>query len=241
MFEIFIREMVANWNYFWTKTRHKMVDKFAQSVLQNMDIVGSIDGAFSSLRFEREHLRNVPYFKKRTDLYWHCLRNAANDGVVMEFGVYKGDSINLMAKHSPSRAFFGFDSFEGLPETWTIGAKKGAFDVKGRLPRTRKNVTFVPGFFDKSLPPFLEKFSKDTKIALIHIDCDLYSSTKYVLEQLDIFILPGTVIVFDEYYNRGDWEVGEYRAFKEYIEEKGKNFEYLGYIRIGEQVAVKII
>ncbi|MBK9443769.1 MAG: hypothetical protein IPN53_21760 [Comamonadaceae bacterium] len=149
-----------------------------------------------------------------------------------------GDSINY--GNNPERKFYGFDSFEGLPETWTIGAKEGAFNVKGRLPRARSNVSFVPGFFDKSLVPFLQN-TEITKISIIHVDCDLYSSTKYILEKLDKFIISGVVIIFDEYYNYSDWENGEYLAFKEYLELKGKKFEYLGYIRIGSQLAVKIV
>jgi len=51
----------------------------------------------------------------------------------------------------------------------------------------------------------------------------------------------GTVLCFDEYYNYSDWEEGEYKAFEEFAKENHITFEYLGYIRMGRQVAVKLL
>ena len=144
-----------------------------------------------------------------------------------------------MAKLHPSKSFTGFDSFEGLPEQWTTGAPKGAFNVHKRLPKVRSNIQLVPGFFENTLEDFLTHAKLDNGISLIHIDCDLYSSTKYVLKTLDPYIQKNTVIVFDELYNYGDWQEGEIKALNEYIEETGKKFHYLAYIRIGSQVAIK--
>jgi len=239
MIEIFVREFAANLNHWAARQRHKFIDKCAASVIQNLDILSSIEGAFTSLKFERNHLKNVPYFKSRKDLYKYCLDNSNNIGACLEFGVYKGDSINLMAKLHPSKSFTGFDSFEGLPENWTTGAPKGAFNVKNRLPKVRGNIKLIPGFFENTLENFLTHTKLDNGISLIHIDCDLYSSTKFVLKTLDPYIQKNTVIVFDELYNYGDWQEGEIKALNEYIEETGKKFHYLAYIRIGSQVAIK--
>ena len=128
--------------------------------------------------------------------------------------------------------------FVGLPEAWTPGARKGAFDVKGKLPPVRKNVQLWPGFFEQTLPQFAEQVSE--RVSFLHIDCDLYSATKTVLDLLGDRLQPGCVIVFDEYFNYPDWKDGEYKAFAEYIAKSGRSFEYVGYVRHGQQVAVRV-
>jgi hypothetical protein len=192
--------------------------------------------------FEREHLLNAAYFKGRCQLYVYALSRlpAKNGGLFLEFGVYKGDSINRLAHLTPSRHWYGFDSFKGLPEAWTPGARKGAFDVQGRLPPVRTNVTLVPGFFDETLPQFMLKH-RDEKVSFLHIDCDLYSATKTIFDALGHLLQPGCIIVFDEYFNYPDWKNGEHKAFTEYIAKSGRSFEYLAYVRHDRQVAVRLL
>lgn len=240
MFEIFIRQLAAQSNYFFRKMRHRFVAKIAESVLTNMEIIAAFESAKSTLAFERKYLRNVPDFKTREELFSYCFEKSIPQGLCMEFGVYKGDSINLLAKLQPKRQFYGFDSFTGLPETWTAGSRTGAFDVSGRLPKVRNNVTLIKGYFDRTLPPFVESYAGQ-KVAFIHNDSDLYSSTFTILEGLRMMIAPGTIIVFDEYYNYSEWEEHEYKAFMEFTEKYQIEFNYIGYIRMGSQVAVEIL
>ena len=108
------------------------------------------------------------------------------------------------------------------------------------LPTVAKNVELIKGWFDVTLPKFLEEHNEES-IKLLHVDCDLYSSTKTVFGNLKDRIVPGTVIVFDEFFNYPGWKEGEYKAFMEFIDETGYKFEYLGYVEIMEQVAVRII
>jgi hypothetical protein len=77
-------------------------------------------------------------------------------------------------------------------------------------------------------------------VAFVHVDCDLYSSTKEILESLGDRFRPGTMIVFDEYYNYPDWLWHEYKAWLEYAEARRIKFTYFAFIRIGSQVAVRI-
>lgn len=238
--KIAVRELSNNYKEFIKRREHRKARKLTESLLLNLDVMHSLEGAKSSAQFEKKFLREVPAFKTRQDLFERCLENVTLKGLYLEFGTFKGDSINLLAKLAKDQHFYGFDSFQGMPETWTPDCKKGTFDLGGKLPSVRKNVTLVAGWYDKSLPLFLEKH-KDEKIAFLHIDCDLYSSTKIVLDNLQNMIVPGTVICFDEYYNYPDWEEGEYKAFQEFLSLRGYGFEYLGYIRIGRQLAVKII
>jgi hypothetical protein len=72
------------------------------------------------------------------------------------------------------------------------------------------------------------------------VDCDLYSSTKIVFDALQPRLAPGAVIVFDEYFNHPEWELGEHKAFNEFLAKTGLSFEYLGYHCKGEQLAVKL-
>lgn len=75
---------------------------------------------------------------------------------------------------------------------------------------------------------------------VLHIDCDLYSSTRTVLRLLKDRIKPGCVIVFDEYFNYPGWEDKEFKAFREFISETRLAYEYVGYNRLYESVAVII-
>lgn len=78
-------------------------------------------------------------------------------------------------------------------------------------------------------------------VAFLHIDADLYSSTKYVFDMLEDHIVPGTVIQFDEFFNFPGWREGEYKAFCEFCEIANVKVEYGGYTRWGEQVMVRVL
>jgi len=95
--------------------------------------------------------------------------------------------------------FFGFDSFEGLPSDWNALHRKGAFGTGGRIPDIRdRRVEVVKGWFHKSLPAFLADF-KDSRQLVVHIDSDLYASALCVLTTLDRWLIPGSIVIFDEF------------------------------------------
>lgn len=159
------------------------------------------------------------------------------DGAILEFGVYRGETINYLAKRHSQRSIYGFDSFLGLPEAWAGNrASEANFNLNGKPPQTEPNVTLVEGWFDDSLPKFLESF--DAPIALVHIDCDIYSSTRCVLENLGPRLQPGAVIAFDEFFNYPNFEQHEYKAFFEFVETFNVTFRYLAYS--GQQLSIVI-
>ena len=172
------------------------------------------------------------------------------DGHILEFGVFKGGTINYMSERFPNQKLYGFDSFEGLPEDWNTSYnekynkhKKGYFSINS-LPAVNNNVILVKGFFDQSLPQWLQENSLE-QIKLLHIDSDLYSSAKTVLDNLNSYIVPGTVIVFDEFYPWGrkryeTWEEHEYKAFKEWVTTYKRKFEVL-YRNNHQQCSVRIL
>ena len=147
------------------------------------------------------------------------------DGLWPEFGIWKGSSINFIAEHTAATVY-GFYSFTGLPEEWRAGALKGRYGIGGVLPAVRDNVRLVPGWFDATLPPFLAEHRET--VALLHVASDIYSSTKTVLSQLRARIVPGTVIVFDEMFNYPEYRDHEVKAFYEFLQETGMNFEWIG-------------
>ena len=162
--------------------------------------------------------------------------DAALDGMYCEFGVHRGNSVNYIASRV-DRVVHGFDSFEGLPENWRPGLSAGAFAVK-RPPRVRSNVRLYKGWFKDTLPQFQNAHPEP--FAFLHLDADLYASTKEVLDILGDRIVKGTVIQFDELLNYPGWREGELKAFEEFCQARSAEVEYLGYVPGHEQVAVRI-
>lgn len=122
----------------------------------------------------------------------------------LEFGVFKGDSIREWAslnKHQDSQ-FVGFDSFEGLPETWRPGQEAGHFKVNGTMPQIDDSrVRFVKGWFENTVPGFAREFTSKNRLVL-HLDADLYGSTMLPLVHFTPFMSQGTLLIFDEFYDR---------------------------------------
>ena len=150
-------------------------------------------------------------------------------GLILEFGVFTGTSINKIADACREGTVFGFDSFEGFPEAWGGISKETSKEMfSGPLPRVWDNVTLVKGWFDETLPVFLE--SHPEQCSLIHIDCDVYSSASTVLSLLRDRIRSGTILVFDEMTNLGVLsDMHEMKAWWEFVRESGIQFEWLCY------------
>jgi predicted O-methyltransferase YrrM len=175
--------------------------------------------------------------RDRFALYEATLKLIDRPGLCCEFGVFQGQSINFIAERLPDSMVYGFDSFEGLPEDWRPGIAAGHFKLN-QLPRVRSNVRLIRGWFDQTLPAFLEQHAESA--AYLHIDSDLYSSAMTVLDLFAPRIRPGTVIVFDEFFNYPGWKEGEFKAFQEFVHRYRLRFEYAGYASAAEQVAVII-
>jgi hypothetical protein len=148
-------------------------------------------------------------------------------GHVFEFGVYKGTSLTEIARLiGPDRKVYGFDSFEGLPEDWRpITEEAGAFkcDPPTDLP---PNAELVIGLFRESLPRFM--VHNESKVAFAHIDCDLYSSTKSVLDVLQNDFFDGSILVFDELIDYIGYEQHEIKALSEFLSDTGFRVECIG-------------
>ena len=190
-----------------------------------------------SVDYVEREMKDAIGFDTQRELIDFALGAVKVDGHYLEFGVFTGGTIRFIAKRVGGRLVHGFDSFEGLPEAWsgfTLGRR--TFDLRGRLPRVPANVRLHRGLFEDSLPAWLAEHPGP--VAFIHVDCDLYSSTRTVLKLLATRMVPGTVILFDEYFNYPNWEQHEFKALQEFVSEHGARYRYLGFAR--QQVAVCI-
>ena len=142
----------------------------------------------------------------------------------LEFGVASGKTINYISTFADK--VYGFDSFLGNPETWREGFEAGVFSTNGVAPEVNANVELVTGLFQDTLVPFLQAQGK--KVSLIHIDSDLYSSAKFVLDAVRDYLDVDCVIVFDEFVNYPGVENGELKAFYEFVTENTVSYDWIG-------------
>ncbi|MFN0219359.1 MAG: TylF/MycF/NovP-related O-methyltransferase [Hyphomicrobium sp.] len=188
-----------------------------------------------TLDYIMEAMPDALAFDTPRELMRHALSRVSVDGLFAEFGVNEAGTISFIAKQKPECTIHGFDSFEGLPEDWAGNAMAaGYFNRKGRLPKTPSNVVLHPGWFNVSAPKFAAE--NQGSLAFLHVDCDLYSSTVTIFEALGDRIVPGTVIMFDEYFNYPNWKAHEHKAFEEFKARSGAAFRPLGYAF--QQIAV---
>lgn len=168
-----------------------------------------------NIRFNQEHIKKI---ERKIAFCKIALLTNKIRGDYLEFGVFRGDSIILaynfisgLYKDKQCR-FFGFDSFEGLPdiiansdirEGWVKGEMNADFNKVNR--RISKHITdndfkLIKGFFEKTLTESLkDKLGlKTAKIVLI--DGDLYTSAKVALDFCKPLLVPGSVLIFDNYY-----------------------------------------
>jgi hypothetical protein len=190
----------------------------------------------SSAELYNKYLLNKKIFNNDLELIEHAIELAGDETNFLEFGVFQGRTLRAIAnKIGNNKKAFGFDSFEGLPETWRVGFEKSAFAVNV-LPEVPNNVSLYKGWFDSSIPQF--KKDHNFQVGFLHIDCDLYSSTKCIFELLRERLKNETIIIFDEYFNYPGWENHEFKALNEFVNKYNYSYEYIGCVPSNQQVLV---
>lgn len=151
--------------------------------------------------FGEAHHKNS--FRRRllSDLCQELNRHFPN-GDTMEIGIYHGLGSLIIMKNFPGRKHYLVDSFQGLSEPNPLdGNKWRAGDMSVSLEMVKKRLADFAGralYIQAILPEQLDKLPR-VPLILVHIDVDLYSptaaSTKYAWANL----VPGGVILFDDY------------------------------------------
>lgn len=202
------------------------------------EMVARLKAAAESADYMVSRMMSARNLVNRAELLDFALSLCKVEGLVAEFGVFRGESLRFIAKRT-SQEVHGFDSFEGLPEDWTYFQKQGRFSLDGQIPQfAETNIRIYKGWFENTLPGFLAAHAGTAR--LIHIDCDIYSSTRTVLSLFAPRIVKGTVLVFDEYLNYPAWREHEFRAFQEFIAASGLAYRYAGFASSHSSVAVVI-
>lgn len=187
------------------------------------------------------------FARKKISVWSECIKLLPDSFVGLEFGVFEGRSINFFSKFFPNAAFYGFDTFDGLPEAWIdpsgrLVGKTGAFKTKFNKILFNNNVKIEKGLFQDTLESFLiQKQDLLDEVKFIHIDCDIYSSTRFVLDKcVDIIKKNKPYILFDEFVNCAEGKDENFKvndrsidithgceslAFLEFIEKNKIDFE----------------
>ena len=180
-------------------------------------------------------------------------------GSVLECGVYRGATLLGMTHLMTARGFkprvFGLDSFEGFPEPTPQDAQDGgnlhpdvhagalgdtsyqALQDRIHLLHWEDRITLMKGFFEQTLPAIDRE-----RFALVHLDCDLYSSYKTCLEFVYPRMLPGSAIVLDDYKLPANVYPGADRAVDEFFAdkpEKPQRFDHPQGLRSFVRIAAK--
>ncbi len=203
--------------------------------------VSNEDYLDESFAWARSQSKAITWFGTNTGLLnWTLGQIPSNLPVaspIVECGVYHGFSLNLIAAGT-QRPIHGFDSFQGLPEDWKPGEPAGSYSTEGRLPACAAHVQLHQGWFEDSLPGFAAKLTEP--IALLHVDCDLYSSTRTVLGNLGPKLTTGSLLVFDDFLSYAGYEQYEFRAAQEYFASTHQQFELVGAVLLGRAVAYRL-
>ncbi|HEY0807534.1 MAG TPA: class I SAM-dependent methyltransferase, partial [Pseudonocardiaceae bacterium] len=169
---------------------------------------GDVDAARESAAFIRDHMASARRFESPHTTLTHGLSLAPTGGLALEFGVYSGETLKIIATARDGAQVYGFDSFQGLPETWRADYPAGTFAVPE--PPDVPDAELVVGWFADTLPGFLA--DHPGPVDFLHVDADLYSAASTVLELVGPRLSEGSVIVFDEYFNYPGWQRHEHLA-----------------------------
>jgi hypothetical protein len=179
----------------------------------------------------KKNQQGQPVFANREELYEYLSEKVIGDIPInyFEMGVWYGNSMkkwNGLNKCGDSR-FYGFDTFQGLPEEWiglTNSAQKGTF-TSGGIGSVRINdarVKLIEGLFQDTVPDFIRTWKSNSFLNVLHVDCDLYSSTLYSLASFNNLLRQGDIIIFDEFSS-----MDEFRALNDYSVAFRRNYKLI--------------
>jgi O-methyltransferase len=178
-------------------------------------------------------------YSKRESSFLEIIKNEIKEESItyLEFGVAAGDSMKWWLKNisNAQSRFYGFDTFEGLPEEFGVVAK-GHFNQNGKIPIVNdERCFFTKGLFQETVPYAIPNIDF-TKKVILHLDADLYSSTLYLLTKLHAHLKVGDIIIFDEF----GVPIHEFKAFLDFISAYNMEYELLNAVNNYYHIAIKI-
>lgn len=191
---------------------------------------GILDDFYTTKRVHSRRYKLYEFVSEKIEL-----KNEPVD--YLEFGVFEANSFKWWLKscvNTESR-FYGFDTFEGLPEKW---GTYGQGEMSAGLPVIDDSRgQFVKGLFQDTLPGFLETVDlKNGKRKIIHLDADLFSSTLFALTSLAPYLKKGDILLFDEFNVPNH----EFLAFKMFSDSFYVKTKLLGAVNNYYQIALMI-
>ena len=183
-----------------------------------------------------------PAIKELPEVIEKCFNKAVElktveNGDYFEFGIFKGYTFAYANNYGKkiklkNMRYFGFDSFKGLPEVVGLDVTRDMPFYKGQYYAPKAKVVkdlentgidwskahLVDGFFCDTLSDeSREKFNMGN-VSVALIDCDLYSSTKEVLDFIKDMIIDNSILIFDDWNTfNSDNERGQRKAFKDFL------------------------
>lgn len=188
-----------DWDHRTPRKRHRLANRVLNKFRLNGQVIPKTPGMANV-----EARMNIFHLASQTAAY-------KVSGDVVEVGCNAGESSiaiqKVLHEYAPEKQFHVFDSFEGLPELKRDDIKDGIYDkgsMTARLDEFKKNFSDVgldlphihKGWFEDTVPSCLPD-----KISFAVVDCDLYSSTKYVLPYVYERLTPGAICFFGVYYD----------------------------------------
>jgi asparagine synthase (glutamine-hydrolysing) len=191
-----------------------------------------------------------------TDLHEEVARleRECRDGVLIEAGAALGGSaIVIGTAKSRERPLYVYDVFGMIPEPserddpdvherYDVIASGQAEGIDGEtyygyredllgdvtrsferhgLPPSETNVHLVKGLYEDTL-------EVNEPVALAHLDCDWYDSVITCLERIEPRLVPGGVLVIDDYYG---WS-GARKAIDDYFADRRGDYEFVDRFRL---------
>ena len=153
---------------------------------------------------------DIPNSLEQRMVLWRMGAALAPTDTWAEFGC--GSSTErLMGLLPASGTLHCFDSERGLPEPWNRGTDiKPAGSYANSMQVIDRRAVRHRGWYKDTLPGWIPK-----PLGLIHIDCDIYSSTSEALTACKPYCVNGTVLSFDELYGYPTYADHEYKALIE--------------------------
>lgn len=168
-----------------------------------------------------------------------------------EFGVQSCKTFNRVIEWTASRAarFYGFDTFEGLPQPWVraradgslwLGRDAGELKAENAPAVYDARATLFKGLFHETLPEALQLAFPAGRAPgrplFVNIDSDLYSSALYALTSIHPLLRTGDHVYFDEFFDA----MNEFSAFNDYVRSYGSKSWFIPIARAYDGILFRI-